>query len=429
MLESLGVKLEGVAKAKNSDIIKGMVKYWPMAKEQTRSIARKFHGRTDLDTVTNVYDYLRSLDYKADGFKQVLKLPRSLADTKTGDCKSYTMLAGGVLSNLGFNVQYKYISGDPESSVPNHVYLIARKNGKAYVVDGTNPKFLKEFPYAKQKTMTMEYEAITGYDQSGEYEYEYDAITGKRRRRRKARRKRRRKRRRKFFKKIGRGIQKVVKTGFKGLAKFNPVLAAARLAMLTLVKSNARGIATKMHKANQKTVEKVWRTAGGKWNTLRKAIRKGRSKGITGVMAPGGICYYDAQSNPDEFRMRYLDYDDPRMNGLPAVGILISKAWGILQKLMPFLKEVEGQVKGAPPIEQDLQAAAENMPNDAKLSYEQFNESFNNFERTGIPQNMGQVPSPQYLNKPPIIEDDIEPESGGGAAALLPLAALMMLGK
>jgi len=108
----------------------------------------------------------------------------------------------------------------------------------------------------------------------------------KRRRERRARRKARRARRGGFFKRLGKGIAKVAKKGWKGFKKLNPVLVFGRNAFLTLVKLNFNGLATKLDramkdkKANGK-LRKLWgKRLAGKISVLERAIRQGRRKAI-----------------------------------------------------------------------------------------------------------------------------------------------------
>lgn len=65
-------------------------------------------------------------------------------------------------------------------------------------------------------------------------------------------------------------------------ARFNPVLAAGRAAMLALVKMNYRRLATKMKANNPSRVRSKWENWGGQWANLESAINEGATKAPVG---------------------------------------------------------------------------------------------------------------------------------------------------
>lgn len=90
--------------------------------DQTVIIAQRFRGG---DEIRKVFDFLlNEITYKADGEDQDILKPNALLRRSVGDCKSFTLFAIGVLSNLGHNCKIRYAGYTPGSNVLNHVYPI-----------------------------------------------------------------------------------------------------------------------------------------------------------------------------------------------------------------------------------------------------------------------------------------------------------------
>jgi hypothetical protein len=111
-------------------------------------------------------------------------------------------------------------------------------------------------------------------------------ITGRKERRaaRKARREERKKAGKGIFRKIGAAIKKGAQFIYKGAAKLNPVLAAARVATLSLVAKNAGGLADSMRQAGADKMRRKWENLGGDFAKLQQAVEKGAGQRITGLL-------------------------------------------------------------------------------------------------------------------------------------------------
>lgn len=132
-----------------------------------------------------------------------------------------------------------------------------------------------------------------------------ETIGGRRRRRerraaRKARRAKRRAEGKGIFRKIGKALKKGVQFVFHGAAKLNPVLAGARAAVLSLVKRNAGGLATRFHQMGVEKARKKWEHMGGSFRHLQKAVTKGAGAPITGFADDGGYIGADDDADTDE---------------------------------------------------------------------------------------------------------------------------------
>ena len=96
----------------------------PKAIQQCKSIAQKFKGATEMDTCRNIFDFLKNdIKYVADGSHQKVKLPSALLREKVGDCKSYSLFTGAILSNLGIPWKYVLVSYR-EDPTPTHIYVV-----------------------------------------------------------------------------------------------------------------------------------------------------------------------------------------------------------------------------------------------------------------------------------------------------------------
>jgi len=144
----------------NKDLRRVIEGDFPRAVKQTAKIARRFQGKTVLDTVRNIHQFLRqNFVYLKDSEQyQVSKLPARFLSEQTGDCKSYSLFAASILANLGIPVGFKYAGYMPGSIVPTHIYVVAQdEKGKTLILDGTNPNFGIEKPpfYSYVKPLKM----------------------------------------------------------------------------------------------------------------------------------------------------------------------------------------------------------------------------------------------------------------------------------
>jgi len=147
----------------NSDIIEVLESNYPTAVANVKTFAQQFRGSTDQQTAHNVWNFLRSeIRYKRDpAHRQLIRIPGRFFHDGEGDCKSYSLAACSILSNLGFKTAFRYTSYSG-SNVPTHVYCIAEKNGKKFIVDGVYHTFNAEKPYTFKTDHTMNIETLSG---------------------------------------------------------------------------------------------------------------------------------------------------------------------------------------------------------------------------------------------------------------------------
>ncbi len=117
---------------------------------QTNKLSPKLKGRGLAETVTNVYGFLYNhIQYEQDGALQQLRSPACTWKQRNSgvDCKSYSVFASSVLSNLGikhFIRQIRQPNFYPEEFT--HVYIVVpvdqsivnyKENTPTYVLDAT----------------------------------------------------------------------------------------------------------------------------------------------------------------------------------------------------------------------------------------------------------------------------------------------------
>lgn len=125
---------------------------------QAVKIAKNFKGRNDEETCSNVWHYLKkNINYKAEpsDLQTVKTLSRLLVSDKQGDCKHLTTACACLLMCLGFKIKLRMVSFNYYSKEPKHIYCIATKNGKSYIMDVVMPRYGHEPIYKHKKDIKL----------------------------------------------------------------------------------------------------------------------------------------------------------------------------------------------------------------------------------------------------------------------------------
>ncbi len=132
-------------------LLERAVKY---AAYQTSDIAPMFKRGNETATCQAIYNFIRSnVKYVPDGFSyQAIKAPPRLVGS-FGDCKSMSLLAAGILKNLGIQPYFRYVSYNNADKTPTHVYVVTKGGCIIDAVDGTT--FNTELPYSHQITKAV----------------------------------------------------------------------------------------------------------------------------------------------------------------------------------------------------------------------------------------------------------------------------------
>lgn len=268
------VPTEVNTKATNANIQQRILNKFSLAVHQTRKSAKHFK------TAADVHQFLRDhIIYKADGyFNQDVKSPAALLTSGVGDCKSLTLAAAGLCTNLGYAVTIRFVSYDPANNTPGHVYCTVSKNGKTEILDACLPQFNYQKPYAFKKDFPMILRTINGpgnYAGNNSHFINIGCIDcGQQIGKTKAG---------KFLKKVATGAKNTAAAVKKAAA---PIVQAAktasgvapRSAYLALLTINMHDYATKLSRADQNSLHKKWLSLGGNFTDLQKAINTGKNK-------------------------------------------------------------------------------------------------------------------------------------------------------
>ena len=145
------------ANATNNELQNAIEAAAAQAVLQTKSIATRYKGKTELETCKKIFDYLKNqVNYKADGVNQQVRLPSALMRTMQGDCKSYALYTSAVLANLGIPHALCYTSYDEKDPTPTHIYVVTKSG---CIIDAVYGRFNaeKKPTFKKLKDMNISY--------------------------------------------------------------------------------------------------------------------------------------------------------------------------------------------------------------------------------------------------------------------------------
>lgn len=326
------------------DIITALNDSFPQSVKATKKLAERLDSGDIYDDANKVWSLIRhKINYVKDpDGVQVIQLPQALVarglkvngNKNGGDCKSMSLMAAGLLHNMGAkNVRLRYAGYFGED--PSHVYCVISVNGRDVPVDPVIDKFDYEKPYKFKKDYKMDVYQLSGIGdaytdklekiksklpkgsihfnlvnkeilkaskgidkvsinpiEAGSYLQKLEALkrkhidsgkTGY------------------LYKLVDAEIDRVkqgfvygsisgigkdsfLKKAFKSVEKVS--LAPSRNAFLGLIEINVKGLATKLKGADRKKVSKLWEKFGGNPEKLYKSIDRGaQKKSLFGVGA------------------------------------------------------------------------------------------------------------------------------------------------
>lgn len=266
------------------DIIEAILETHKRHAKDYSKISSFFTGGSKREIARKIFNFLKNnVRYVIEpGSKQTVKSPAAILATGYGDCKHYSLFAGGVLQNLGIPFAYRFASYKVFDKQPQHVFVV--------VNPGTNNEIwidpvLREFDYKKQYTYAIDKKPMALYSISGigatpaQKAALKAAKAAKKAAPTKAAKKAAKVELKAARKAAGRTAGQVLKKGVKAVLKV--AAAPVRNAFLALVALNFGGLGTKLAKAWQKAPSKLqnfWEGAGGKMEALKKAWEKGSKK-------------------------------------------------------------------------------------------------------------------------------------------------------
>lgn len=136
---------------KTQDIVSAILEADRLNEKQTRDLAPELRGANDMETLRNVWFFVRSnIKYVKDkpGHERI-KLPAKTWADRTGDCKSMSVFIAGILKNLKIRCKYRFTA---YSAGPvTHVYVVALLGRQEVILDAVYPRFDEEEPYHHKK--------------------------------------------------------------------------------------------------------------------------------------------------------------------------------------------------------------------------------------------------------------------------------------
>jgi hypothetical protein len=247
-------------------------------------ISSFFNAGSKRETARKIFNFLKkNVRYVIEpGTKQTVKSPAAILATGYGDCKHYSLFAGGVLQNLGIPFAYRFASYKIFDKQPQHVFVVVNPGTSNEIwIDPVVGDFdyKKPYTYATDKKNMALY-SISGIGATAQQKADLKAAkAAKKAAPTKAAKQAAQASVKAARKAAGRTTGQVLKKGAKVVLKV--AAAPVRNSFLLLVKLNFAGLATKLAAAWQKAPSKLqnfWESVGGQINALKKAWEAGSKK-------------------------------------------------------------------------------------------------------------------------------------------------------
>lgn len=135
------------------DIISVIMHADQYSAESTRRFAAFLKGRDDLQTLRNVWRFVRrTIKYQRDEEgHEVVKTPGCTLADRYGDCKSMSVMTGSLLRALGFPFVYRVAYYDPAEPQQGHIYAVVKYSEREIIVDPVHWEFNAQEPYWKKE--------------------------------------------------------------------------------------------------------------------------------------------------------------------------------------------------------------------------------------------------------------------------------------
>ena len=246
-------------------------------------ISSFFNAGSRRATARKIFNFLKNnVRYVIEpGSKQTVKSPAAILATGYGDCKHYSLFAGGVLQNLGIPFAYRFASYKLFDKQPQHVFVVVNPGTNNEIwIDPVVGDFDYKKPYSYATDRKMALYSISGIGATAQQRADLRAAkAAKKAAPTKAAKQAAQVNIQAARKAAGRTTGQVLKKGAKVVLKV--AAAPVRNAFLLLVTLNFTGLANKLAAAWQKAPSKLqnfWESAGGQINALKKAWEKGSTK-------------------------------------------------------------------------------------------------------------------------------------------------------
>lgn len=158
-----------VQEADVDDIISVIMHADQYSKAATAKFAKFLKAKTDMETLRNVYDFVRrNIRYERDQEgHEVVNTPGCTLKYKKGDCKSMSVMVGSLLRSLGYQFGYKTAFYDSDEPQQGHIYSVVDLNGQQVVVDPVHHTFNREESYWKARFYPITSSSLSGIPTKG----------------------------------------------------------------------------------------------------------------------------------------------------------------------------------------------------------------------------------------------------------------------
>jgi hypothetical protein len=246
-------------------------------------ISSFFNAETDRKVGRKIFNFLKNnVRYVIEpGSRQTVKSPAAILATGYGDCKHYSLFAGGILQSLGIPFAYRFASYRNYDKQPQHVFVVINPGENEIWIDPVVGQFdyKKKYNYATDKKMAL-YRISGMMGATAQQRAALQAAkAAKKAAPTTAARQAAKTQLRAARQAAGRTAGQVLKKGTK--AVLTVAAAPVRNAFLALVALNFGGLANKLAAAWQKAPSRLtnfWDGVGGQINALKKAWEKGSTK-------------------------------------------------------------------------------------------------------------------------------------------------------
>lgn len=133
-------------------IIAAIMEADEVSKPFTAKFANYLKGKNDRETLCNIWTFVKQeIKYVRDKpGDEVVKSPGQLWKSRAGDCKSFSIMIGSILNNLGYTYKYRVAIYSPLTPQQGHIYpVVVLPSGEEVIVDAVHTKYNDQAPYYK----------------------------------------------------------------------------------------------------------------------------------------------------------------------------------------------------------------------------------------------------------------------------------------
>ena len=265
------------------DIIDAIVTAHKRHAQEYSRISSFFNAGSHREVGRKIFNFLKNnVRYVIEpGSRQTVKSPAAILATGYGDCKHYSLFAGGILQSLGIPFAYRFASYKDYDKQPQHVFVVINPGTSNEIwLDPVVGQYDYKKPYKHAIDRKMALYSISGLGATAQQKSALKAAkAAKKGAPTKAAKTAARTELKAARQAAGRTAGQVLKKGTKAILKV--AAAPVRNAFLALVALNFGGLGTKLAAAWQKAPSRItnfWEGAGGKIEALKKAWEKGSTK-------------------------------------------------------------------------------------------------------------------------------------------------------